>query len=162
MHKNFISISYSSLDILFPNELIEASMYAGDDKTDFTTHSVEYKNERAVSIFIDKIITSLFFCSQGGHAYTALLFSKTLFSSDVAKKWGKFTKKSAVGYFAFLTSGETRVVQLSVSDFSPLRGITGQILKKKGLAAVRFTSQGRIQFLTDFNSLLASSAGYTK
>ena len=63
MHKNFISISYSSLDILFPNELIEASMYAGDDKTDFTTHSVEYKNERAVSIFIDKIITSLFSCS---------------------------------------------------------------------------------------------------
>ena len=76
MHKNFISISYSSLDILFPNELIEASMYAGDDKTDFTTHSVEYKNERAVYIFIDKIITSLFSCSQGGHAYTALLFSK--------------------------------------------------------------------------------------
>ena len=110
----------------------------------------------------DNIITSLFSCSQGGHAYTALLFSKTLFSSDVAKKWGKFTKKTVGGYFAFLTSGETRVVQLNVSDFSPLRGITGQILKKKGLAAVRFTSQGRIQFLTDFNSLLASSAGYTK
>lgn len=162
MHKNFISISYSSLDILFPNELIEASMYAGDDKTDFSTHVVEYKNEKAVSVLIDAIIISLFSCTQEGRAYTALLFSKDLFSCNVAKKWGKFSKKTVSGYFAFLTSGETRVVQLSVSDFSPLRGIVGQIMKKKGLIAVRFTSQGRIQFLADFDRLLASFTGYTK
>jgi hypothetical protein len=35
-------------------------------------------------------------------------------------------------------------------------------MKKKGLIAVRFTSQGRIQFLADFDRLLASFTEYTK
>lgn len=162
MYKNYVSISYSSLDILFPNELIEASMYAGDETVDFKTNIIEYKDHKTVSVIIDTIITSLFFCEQSGRAFTALIFSKCLFSSDVAKIWGKFSKKVKDGYFSLITSGEMRVIQLSASDFSPLRGSVGQVLKKRGLIAVRFTSQGRIQFLIDFNNLLASSTGYVQ
>ncbi len=154
MYKNYISIAYSTLDILFPNELVEASIYAGAQGTDFHLHAVEYKGGKAMPVLVDSIIHPLLSCSNEGAAYTALLFSKELFSNDVAKKYGKLTKKSKNSYFAFLTTAETRVVQLKASEFSLMAGTIGLSLRQKGLSAIRFQNTGRIQFLTDFNKLL--------
>lgn len=156
MYKNFICIAYSSLDILFPNELVEASLYAGCTGADTAEHGIVYKKGTAVPLYIDQIMKTLFSCSCVGNAYTALIFSKNLFSEKAAKKYGRFTKKTQDAYFALLTAGETRVLPLSLKQFSFIKGMTGNSLLQKGFIAVRFSPEGRIQFLTDFNRLLTA------
>ncbi len=122
---------------------------------DPSRYQLVYKGAKTVPVLLDDIIHPLFSCANSGNALTSLIFSQKHFSCETAKKYGNFKKKDD-GYFSFLTAAETRVLSLNVSDFSLLPGTTGKELLLKGFIAVRFTSGGRIQYLTDFDKLLSA------
>lgn len=128
---DFICLSYKNTDFLIEKSVIASSYYLGLKKSEEYSREISVEGKKVSAINFDYIVNRIF--------------------SDIGKSEESMVLK--VGKLFLESSGLPYVKSIKISDFSLFGTVVDKFCEKKGILAVRYVENGRIQYLIDIEKV---------
>lgn len=131
-NRDFICLSYKYTDYLIEKDAISGSLYFEQKKNTSLSRETEILGKNATVVNLDFLIKQAFWDSGVSQ------------ESMVIKVGEKYIETSAQAF----------VKSISLSEFKMFGSVMDKFFQKRGLVAIRYIEENRVQYLLDINTFI--------